>query len=164
MTAATVAQPNGNGFAVLLVMFLLISFITVVCLWTHERRWDAHERELAANAEQLAGLDYRLESLLEFLGVEVPEPVEDDSPAAETLKSVDNNSRFEPDETPTDEFPAVPATEPSGIPLQVHGALIEARDLSDEFPHPVDSVERKAKNAADIEERLKRFNFAGRNR
>jgi hypothetical protein len=41
MTTATVAPPNGNGFAVLLCMFLLVSAITCVVLWIHERRSDA---------------------------------------------------------------------------------------------------------------------------
>lgn len=155
---ATVAPPNGNGFAVLLCMFLLVSAITCLVLWIHERRWDQHDETLhgeGGHDEQLAGLAYRLESLLEYLGLEIPEPVEDDSPAAESVK---------PDEMPTDEIPIAPPTVPDGMPLVVQSALIEARDLSDEKPHPVDSAERKAMNAADIEERLKQFRFTGRNR
>lgn len=153
MTTATVAPPDGNQFAVLLAMFLLVALITVVVLWMHERRWDAHDDKLTGHDEQLATLAGRIQSLTDFLGVDVHDAV-DDSPAA---------MAEEPD---TDEFPAVPATEPSGIPIQVHSALIARpspvpRDLAGEFPSPFDSAERKAKRAADIEERLKSFNFIG---
>ena len=150
MTAATAAQPNGNALAVLLCMFLLVSAITCVGWWIFERRGDRQDERMGRQDQQLATLAGRIQSLADFLGVDINDPV-DDSPAA---------LAEEPD---TEEFPAYPATEPDGIALQVQSALL-ARDLSGEFPHPVDSAERKAKNAADIEERLKQFNFTGRSR
>ena len=183
MTTATVAPATVTQFAVLLAMTLLIGFIFGVILWRNEGHDDKQDDKLNGHDEQLARLTYRLESLLEYLGLEVPEPVEDDSPAAEALqvygglaatdKPDDDSpaaellttntvtSKLVPDEYPTDEIPTAPPTVPDGMPLAVQSALIEARDLSDERPHPVDSAERKAKNAADIEEALKRFTFTG---
>jgi len=165
---ATVAPPNGNGFAVLLCMFLIVSAITCVVLWIHERRWDQHDETLhgeGGHDEQLATLTYELGSLKDFLRVDIPKPAVDDSPVAEALQVYGGLAATDkPDEMPTDEIPIAPPTVPDGMPLAVQTALIEARDLSDERPHPVDSAERKAKNAADIEEALKRFDFSGRNR
>jgi hypothetical protein len=169
MTTATVAQPSGNQFAVLLVMFLLVSAITCVALWVHEQRWDAHDEQIGTHDEQLATLAYQMPALLEYLGIDIPPAVVDDSPAAEEQNAPEAaaaqvNVEEQPgDDAKTDEIPVCPPTQPDGIAIQVQSALIErpTRDLSDEFPHPVDSDERKAKNAADIEERLKQFNFTG---
>ena len=143
MTAATAAQPNGNALAVLLCMFLLVSAITCVGWWIFLRRGDRQDQQLAT----LAG---RIQSLADFLGVDVHDPV-DDSPAA---------LAEEPD---TEEFPAYPATEPDGIAIQVQSALL-ARDLSGEFPHPVDSADAKARTAAWVEEQMAKFQFTGRGR
>jgi hypothetical protein len=107
---ATVAAPTSNHFGVLLAIFLVITFATVVVLWIHERRWDAHEHELAIHHEQLATLAGRLQSLTDFLGVDVHD-ARDDSPAA--LADAD-----------TEEFPIAPPTVPDGIPLAVQSALL----------------------------------------
>jgi hypothetical protein len=85
MTTATVAQPSGNQFAVLLCMFLLVSFITCVVLWIHERRSDKQGDKIAEHTEQLATLAYQMPALLEYLGVEIPPAVVDDSPEAEDV-------------------------------------------------------------------------------
>jgi uncharacterized membrane protein len=113
---ATVAAPTGNQFGVLLIIFLILAFTTCVVLWIHERRWDRHEEELAVHHEQLATLAGRLQSLADFLGVDVHD-ARDDSPAA----------LAEVDDAPTlPEMPALPgpATVPDGIAIQVQSALL----------------------------------------
>jgi len=180
---ATVAAPTGNQYGVLLAIFLTITFTTCVVLWVHEHRWDRHDDKIAAHAKQLATLYGRVQALADFLDVDINDPI-DDSPEAlaggdeevetpraegrvfpctvtDELALPGGMTSLQPDDAATDEFPALPATVPDGMPLAVQTALIEARDLSDEKPHPVDSPERKAKTAADIEERLKRFTFTG---
>jgi uncharacterized membrane protein len=107
---ATVAAPTGNQFGVLLIIFLVLAFTTCVVLWVHERRWDRHDDELAIHHEQLATLAGRVQSIADWLGVDVHD-ARDDSPA--TLADAD-----------TEEFPIAPPTEPSGIPLQVQSALL----------------------------------------
>jgi hypothetical protein len=107
---ATVAAPTGNQFGVLLAIFLVLTFATVVVLWVHERRWDRHDDELAAHHEQLATLAGRLQSIADFLGVDVHD-ARDDSPAA--LADAD-----------TEEFPIAPPTVPDGMPLAVQTALL----------------------------------------
>jgi uncharacterized membrane protein len=107
---ATVAAPTGNQFGVLLAIFLVLAFTTCVVLWVHERRWDRHDDELAVHHEQLATLAGRLQSLADFLGVDVHD-ARDDSPAA--LADAD-----------TEEFPIAPPTVPDGIPLAVQSALL----------------------------------------
>jgi uncharacterized membrane protein len=119
---ATVAAPTGDQFGVLLAIFLVITFATVVVLWVHERRWDRHEAEIAIHHEQLATLAGRIQSLADHLGVDVHD-ARDDSPQA--LEEAD-----------TEEFPALPATEPSGIPLAVQSALLRPS------PVPRETVER----------------------
>jgi hypothetical protein len=109
---ATVAAPTGDQFGVLLAIFLVITFATVVVLWVHEQRWDRHEAEIAVHHEHLATLAGRIQSLADFLHVDVHDE-RDDSPTA-----------LEEDDAPTEEFPAIPATEPSGIPLAVQSALL----------------------------------------
>jgi hypothetical protein len=177
MTTATVAPFSGNAYAVLLAMFLVISAITCVGWWVFERRNDKRDEKDEVRDEQLATLAYQMPALLEYLGIEIPPPVVDDSPEAEEEHAAGptgsspldgpltpvraSDDSIPPDDAKTEEFPAVPSTVPDGIAIQVQSALIEARDLSSEFPHPVDSAERKALNAADIEERLKQFNFTG---
>jgi len=66
---------------------------------------------------------------------------------AEQFGGPEPAAELEPD---TDEFPTLPATEPSGIPLQVHAALIER-------PSPVP----RGKSAEWVESELARFNFTG---
>jgi uncharacterized membrane protein len=83
---ATVAAPTGNQFGVLLAIFLVITFATVVVLWVHERRWDRHEAELAVHHEQLATLAGRLQSIADFLQVDVHD-ARDDSPAALAMRT-----------------------------------------------------------------------------
>jgi hypothetical protein len=167
MTAAAASASTQANVAVVLI--LVIAFTTCVVLWVHERRWDRHDDELLEHVEHLALLAGRIQSLANFLDVEINDPV-DDSPeamAAEAYEVYPALAESDRADEPTDEFPAVPATQPDNIAIQVQSALIEARpspvprDLTAEFPHPVDSDERKAKNAADIEERLARFNFTG---
>jgi uncharacterized membrane protein len=111
---ATVAAPTSNQFGVLLAIFLVLAFTTCVVLWVHERRWDRHDDELAIHHEQLATLAGRLQSLADFLGVDVHD-ARDDSPAALAMTE---------DETPTEEFPIAPPTVPDGIPLAVQSALL----------------------------------------
>ena len=143
MTTATVAPVSGNQLAVLLVLAGLAVLAICAVLYQHERIDDRHGTTLAEHAEQLATLAYQMPALLEHLGIEIPAPEVDDSPAA-----------MEPgDDAKTDEFPALPATEPSGIPLQVHAALIER-------PSPVP----RGKSAEWVEEAIKGFNFSGRER
>jgi uncharacterized membrane protein len=74
---ATVAAPTGDQFGVLLAIFLVITFATVVVLWVHERRWDRHEAEIAIHHEQLATLAGRIQSLADFLGVDVHDARDD---------------------------------------------------------------------------------------
>jgi uncharacterized membrane protein len=135
---ATVAAPTGDQFGVLLAIFLVIGLATVVVLWVHERRWDRHEAEIAVHHEQLATLAGRIQSLADFLGVDVHD-ARDDSPAA--LAEAD-----------TEEFPALPATVPDGIAIQVQSALLR--------PSPVP----RGKSAEWVEEAIKGFNFTGRGR
>jgi len=162
MTTATVAPPSGTAYAVLLAMTLLIGFIYGAILWQREGVMDRHDDELADQDQRIGRQEYRLDALLEHLGLEIPEPADDDSPEAEARTyEFEGNAAAEDD---TEEFDAVPDTEPSGIAAQVHAALIErpVPDTSSEHPHPVDSEARKAQRAADIEERLKQFTFTGR--
>jgi hypothetical protein len=113
---ATVAPPTGNQFGVLLVIFLVITFATVVVLWVHERRWDRHDDELAVHHEQLATLAGRVQSLADWLGVDVHD-ARDDSPAA----------LAEVDDAPTlPEMPALPGpadTTPGGEVLGPRGSV-----------------------------------------
>jgi len=111
MNAATVAAPQGNQFGVLLAIFLVITFTTVVVYWNHERRMDRNE---ALVDEQLATLAGRIQSLADFLGVDIND-AQDDSPEALA------------EEPPTEEFEIAPATVPDGMPLAVQSALIEQR-------------------------------------
>ena len=114
MTTATVAPVSGNQLAVLLVLAGLAVLAICAVLYQHERIDDKQGDTIAEHTEQLATLAYQMPALLEWLGIEIPAPEVDDSPAA-----------LAGDDAKTDEFPALPATEPSGIPLQVHAALIE---------------------------------------
>jgi uncharacterized membrane protein len=123
---ATVAAPTSNQFGVLLAIFLVLAFTTCVVLWVHERRWDRHDDELAVHHEQLATLAGRLQSIADFLDVDVHD-ARDDSPGAESrTREAESKVAFElpPDETPTEEFPVAPATVPDGIPLAVQSALL----------------------------------------
>jgi hypothetical protein len=108
MTVATVSASGQADIAV--AMIVVITFATVVVLWVHERRWDRHEAELAVHHEQLATLAGRLQSIADFLQVDVHD-ARDDSPAA--LADAD-----------TEEFPIAPPTVPDGIPLAVQSALL----------------------------------------
>jgi hypothetical protein len=157
---ATVAPPTGDQFGVLLAIFLVITFATVVVLWVHEWRWDRHEAEIAIHHEHLETLAGRIQSLADFLGVDVHD-ARDDSPQAlaEALPpgqiagspctgtdrlappGGDRILRGQPDDD-TEEFPAIPATEPSGIPLAVQSALLR--------PSPVP----RGKSAEWVEEAL----------
>jgi hypothetical protein len=80
-----------------------------------------------------AWVDERVRQLTER--VKALEPI-DDSPGHEVYEDDD-----------TQEFEAVPATEPSGIPLAVQSALL-----------------RPSKSAEWVEEAIKGFNFTGRDR
>jgi uncharacterized membrane protein len=148
MTAAASASTQAN---VAVVMIVVIAFTTCVVLWVHERRWDQHDAELHQHAQHLATLAGRIQSLADFLEVDVHDAV-DDSP--EALQVYGGLAEVDKADDDTDEFPAVPATEPSGIPLQVQSALIEAR------PSPVP----RGKSADWVEDAIKGFNFTGRGR
>jgi uncharacterized membrane protein len=160
---ATVATPNGNQFGVLLAIFLIVAFTTCVVLWVHERRWDQHDAELRQHAQQLATLAGRIQSLADFLEVEINDAV-DDSP--EALQVYGGLAEVDKADVDTEEFPAAPATVPDGMPLAVQSALIEARpspvprDLTAEFPAP-ESDSTKAKRAAWVDEQMAKFNYTG---
>jgi uncharacterized membrane protein len=132
---ATVAAPTGDQFGVLLAIFLVITFATVVVLWVHERRWDRHEAEIAVHHEQLDTLAGRIQSLADFLGVDVHD-ARDDSPQALAMEEEDVFPM--PDDAPTEEFPALPATVPDGIAIQVQSALLRPSPV----PREVEMVER----------------------
>jgi len=108
MNAATVAAPQGNQFGVLLAIFLVITFTTVVVYWNHERRMDRNEALVDAQLATLAG---RIQSLADFLEVDINDAI-DDSPQA---------LAEEPD---TEEFEIAPATVPDGMPLAVQSVLL----------------------------------------
>jgi hypothetical protein len=175
MTTAAV-HVSDNAIAAFAVATIAAGFLFGTLLWMREGQADRHDRDIRTLKRKINRLTYQMSKLLEHLGVDIPEPEVDDSPAAEAVKPDEMETWVEvPDHAPysdayewepvdTEEFPAVPATQPDGIAIQVQSALIEQRDLTAEFPHPVDSAERKAKNAANIEEQLKRFDFSGRNR
>jgi hypothetical protein len=86
-----------------------------------------------------AWVDERVRQLTER--VKALEPI-DDSPGHEAEMYDDE------DDSPTEEFPALPATEPSGIPLAVQSALLR--------PSPVP----RGKSAEWVEDAIKGFNFS----
>jgi uncharacterized membrane protein len=158
---ATVAAPTGDQFGVLLAIFLVITFATVVVLWVHERRWDRHEAEIAVHHEQLATLAGRIQSLADHLGVDVHD-ARDDSPQALAMEEDD----VKPDEMPTGPIEIAPDTVPDGMPLAVQSALIERRPSP--APRELMSLEtaetQRANRAAFVEEQLARFDFSGRSK
>jgi hypothetical protein len=114
-------------------------------------RVNERQRRSQEHMERQLGLQAgRIQSLADFLGVDVHD-ARDDSPAAEearTYKSAEEIHRFADPDAPTEESPAVPATEPSGIPLAVQSALLR--------PSPVP----RGKSAEWVEEAIKGFNFS----
>src|SRR4051794_25051272 len=89
---ATVASPSGNAYAVLLALFTVTTFITVVVLWMHEKRWDRHGDTLDEHAEQLALLAGRIQSLADFLDVEITDPVDDSPEAVEGVEEPEGHT------------------------------------------------------------------------
>lgn len=146
MTTATVAAPTGNQFGVLLAIFLVITFVTCVVLWVHEQRSDKQGGTIAEHTEQLATLAYQMPALLEFLGIEIPEPAADDSPEAESQPG---------DDAKTDEFPVAPPTVPDGMPLAVQSALIER-------PSPVPRGAEMVERTVNIGGTLQTFRIPAR--
>lgn len=114
MTTATVAPVSGNVVAAGFALALVIAFLYGVILWQREGQMDRQSDEIAEHKKQLATLAGRIQSLADFLQVDINDAV-DDSPQALA------------DDCPTDEIPICPPTEPDGIPLQVQSALIEQR-------------------------------------
>jgi hypothetical protein len=167
---ATVAAPTGNQFGVLLAIFLVITFATVVVYWNHERRMDRNEDTLVVHDEQLATLAYQMAALLEYLGIDIPPAVEDDSPAAEeahvdqaaTERDMGDRATAPGDDAKTDEIPIVqPDTEPMAV-VNPTPAVQARRDAAwdEQRSSPVpryDSDEAKARKAAWVEAELEKI-------
>ena len=85
MTTATVAPVSGNQLAVLLVLAGVAVLAICAVLYQHERIDDRQGTTIAEHTEQLATLAGRIQSLADFLEVDINDPV-DDSPAGEPLQ------------------------------------------------------------------------------
>jgi hypothetical protein len=161
---ATVAAPTGDQFGVLLAIFLVITFATVVVLWVHERRWDRHEAEIAIHHEQLDTLAGRIQSLADFLGVDVHD-ARDDSPTAEEQNAaMEASAQVSLEEQDTEEFPALPATVPDGIAIQVQSALLRPSPVPRELMTPDVAEKQRTQRAEWVEEQMSKFQFTGRDR
>jgi hypothetical protein len=123
-------------------MIVVISFTTCVVLWVHERRWDRNDETLHGDGghdEQLATLAGRVQSIADFLQVDVHD-ARDDSPAALQVYGGLTELDKADDASALPEMPALPgpATEPSGIPLQAQSALLKPVPV----PRNTETVER----------------------
>jgi hypothetical protein len=101
-----------------------------------------------------AWVDERVRQLTER--VKALEPI-DDSPGHEA-------EMYDDDDAPTEEFPALPATEPTGIPLAVQSALLRPSPVPRELMTPDVAEKQRTERAEWVEEQMSRFQFTGRDR